>query len=52
MFTKARLKSCAPAEQIVQEKIAAVQQFITDNYYHCANEILRGLGQILRHHFL
>lgn len=41
-----KLKSCAPAEQIVQQKIAAVQQFITDNYYHCTDEILRGLGQM------
>ncbi|MDE7184284.1 MAG: MerR family transcriptional regulator [Lachnospiraceae bacterium] len=41
-----KLKSCAPTEQAVQESIAAIQQFITDNYYHCTNEILRGLGQM------
>lgn len=41
-----QLKSCAPTEQVVQEKIAAIQQFITDNYYHCTDEILRGLGQM------
>lgn len=41
-----KLKSCAPTEQVVQEKIAVIQQFITDNYYHCTDEILRGLGQM------
>lgn len=41
-----KLKSCAPTEQVVQEKIATIQQFITDNYYHCTDEILRGLGQM------
>lgn len=41
-----KLKSCAPEEQAVQERIAAIQQFITDNYYHCTNEILSGLGQM------
>lgn len=35
-----------PAEQPVQEKIAAIQQFITDNYYTCTNEILSGLGKM------
>lgn len=41
-----KLKSCAPEEQAVQEKIAAIQQFITDNYYDCTNDILQGLGQM------
>lgn len=41
-----KLKFCAPTDQAVQEKVAAIQQFITDNYYHCTNEILRGLGQM------
>lgn len=40
------LRSCAPEEQAVQERIAAIWQFITDNYYRCTDEILRGLGQM------
>ena len=30
----------------VQNKIAALQKFITDNYYVCTNEILSGLGEM------
>lgn len=41
-----KMKSCAPAQYEVQEKVAAIQQFITDNYYHCTIEILRSLGQM------
>ena len=32
------------ADEAVQEKIAAVQAFITEHYYQCTDEILRGLG--------
>lgn len=41
-----KLKAYAPEEQAVQERIAAIQQFITDHYYQCTNEILSGLGQM------
>ena len=30
----------------VQALVAKLQSFITANYYHCTNQILRGLGQM------
>lgn len=30
----------------VQAEIAALQQFITDHFYPCSKEVLRGLGQM------
>ena len=39
-------KHLAPADEAVQQKIAALQQFITDNFYTCTKEILYGLGQM------
>lgn len=39
-----RLKHLPSNADEVQNKIAALQKFITDNYYVCTNEILRGLG--------
>jgi len=35
-----------PASEPVQRVVAALQQFITDNYYTCTKEILRNLGQM------
>ena len=32
----------APAQNLVKE----LQDYITENYYHCTNEILAGLGQM------
>lgn len=40
------LQQASPADAAVQEKIAALRQFITDHYYTCTPEILRGLGQM------
>lgn len=40
------LKKLSPDNKAVQEKIAALQSFITENYYECTNEILSGLGQM------
>lgn len=40
------LKHTAPDSAEVREKIAELQKFITDNYYNCTDEILRGLGQM------
>ena len=40
------LRQQNPADAVVQEKIAALQQFITDHYYTCTPEILQGLGQM------
>ncbi len=40
------LKQFSPDEEAVQKKIASLQNFITDNYYVCTNEILGGLGEM------
>ncbi len=40
------LRHLPPAAEEVQEKIAALQKFITDHYYVCTDEILQGLGQM------
>ena len=29
-----------------KEKISELQRFITNNYYNCTDEILKGLGQM------
>ncbi len=41
-----KLKEFTPDAGEVQEKIAALQNFITDHYYVCTKEILRGLGEM------
>ena len=40
------LRHLPPTAKEVQEKIAALQKFITDNYYTCTDEILSGLGRM------
>jgi len=40
------LRHVPPEDAAVQEKITALQQFITDHYYTCTPEILWGLGQM------
>ena len=40
------LRHLSPSAKEVQEKIADLQKFITDNYYICTDEILNGLGQM------
>ena len=40
------IRQLSPSAKEVQEKIAALQKFITDNYYVCTDEILNGLGQM------
>lgn len=40
------LKQKNPADHDVQEKVADLQKFITENYYVCTNEILRGLSEM------
>lgn len=40
------LRKNLPEEQKVQDKIASLQSFITENYYHCTDEILYGLSQM------
>lgn len=43
------LKAKDPADAAVQEKISALQTFITEHYYTCTPEILRGLGDLYTH---
>lgn len=40
------LKHLTPNTDEVQNKIAALQKFITDHYYECTDEILSGLGEM------
>ena len=40
------MKACSPEDDAVQEKVKALQQFITDHFYTCTKEILLGLGQM------
>ena len=40
------LRGEEPDSEPVQQIVAALQQFITDNYYTCTKEILRNLGQM------
>lgn len=47
MFSElGELKHLTPNADEVQNKIAALQKFITDNYYLCTNEILSELGKM------
>ena len=41
-----RLRQGSPADQAVQEEVAGIQAFITEHYYQCTDEILRGLGEM------
>ncbi len=40
------LRGEMPESEAVQQTVAALQQFITENYYTCTKEILRNLGQM------
>ena len=40
------MRHLSHADEQVRQKIAELQQFITDNYYTCTKEILGGLGQM------
>ena len=40
------MRHLPPTDPAVQEKIAALQRFITDNYYTCTKEILQSLGEM------
>lgn len=47
MFSElGELKHLSPHAGEVQEKIAALQQWITDHCYTCTNELLSGLGEL------
>ena len=40
------LKTDSPASEAAQAKIKALQNFITEHYYTCTDEILSGLGEM------
>lgn len=40
------LRQSAPEDKQVQHIIKQIQEFITENYYTCTDEILKGLGQM------
>ncbi len=41
-----KLRHGAPSDQAVQDQVAGIQAFITEHYYQCTDEILRGLGEM------
>ena len=41
-----KLRGSSPEAPEAQEKAAQLQQYITDHYYTCTKEILKGLGQM------
>jgi hypothetical protein len=45
-FEIGKLKDLSVEDEKVQGKIKELQQFISDNYYTCTNEILYSLGQM------
>lgn len=40
------MRNTDPAEKSVQDKVRALQSFITENFYTCTDEILMGLGEM------
>ena len=40
------IKSSDPTSDSAQELVLTLQKYITDNYYKCTDDILRGLGQM------
>ncbi len=40
------VKALDPASPEVQAKVASLQSFISEHYYHCSDEILSGLGKM------
>ena len=45
-FSLCMKNNAAPDSSGVQNLVKALQNHITENYYHCTNEILAGLGQM------
>ena len=40
------MKQLPPTDKAIQEKIAALQAYINDNFYTCSNDILKELGEM------
>ncbi len=41
-----KIKELPPQSREVQEKIASIQAFITENYYTCTDKVFASLGQM------
>ena len=41
-----QMKDCDVSDQAVQDQVKKLQDFITEHYYTCTPQILRGLGQM------
>ena len=41
-----KMKDHAPSEKSVQEQVKKLQDYITEHYYTCTKEILKGLGEM------
>ncbi len=41
-----RMKTMDPADAVPQAQVKKLQDFITENYYSCTDEILAGLGRM------
>ena len=46
IFSEFAPLDCAPSDEPAQQLVAKLQQYITDNFYHCTDEILAGLGKM------
>ena len=47
LFTElGAMKQLPPTDKAIQEKIAALQAYINDNFYTCSNDILKELGEM------
>ena len=47
IFTEfGQMKSFDPAGEVPQAQVKKLQDFITEHYYHCTDEILAGLGKM------
>ena len=46
IFSEFASLDCATADEPAQQLVAKLQQYITNNFYHCTNEIFAGLGKM------
>ena len=46
IFSEFASLDCEPADEPAQHLTVKLQLYITDNFYHCTDEILAGLGKM------
>jgi len=46
IFSEFASLDCAPDDEPAQQLVAKLQRYITDNFYHCTDEIFAGLGKM------